>query len=115
GQVPPLPHRQPPEIHVHNTNTLKAGDLKSEMLCHAANLAVQPLHQGDAKYKTAFLHDFALLGHGAKYGHTARHALNKSPGDRFVDSYHVFFFVVVAGSQDFVDQVTVTCHEDQAL
>ena len=85
------------------------------MLTHAADLAVQPLHQRDAEHEGGLSFHLALLGDGAEDGHPGPHAPDKLVCHRLVHGHQVLFLVIVARPQDLVHQIPVVGEEDEAL
>ncbi|OEG06286.1 hypothetical protein BFG06_19090 [Aeromonas caviae] len=115
GEIAPLPHRQPLEADVHDADALELGHLEAEVLAHAADLAVETLHQGDAKHEGRLSLHLALLGDGAEDGHPGRHAPDELVGHRLVHGHQVLFLVIVARPQDLVHQIPVVGEEDEPL
>ncbi|MNT53483.1 hypothetical protein D3C72_1905700 [compost metagenome] len=73
------------------------------------------MHQGDAKYLRGFLFHLAFLSHRAQDGDARAHALNKLIGYRFVDGDQILFLVIVASTEDLIDQFAVIGQENQPL
>jgi len=114
-QVAPLANRQLVQADIHYARALKLHDLVAKVLTHTANLAIQPLHQGDVEDERGQFLDRTLLCHGSQYRNATGHTLDKLIGDRFINRDHVLFFVVIAGAQYFVYEVAVVGQKDQTL
>ena len=85
------------------------------MFAHPANLAIQPLHQGDTKHKRRFFFHFALLRHRAENRYARPHAADKLIGHRLINGDQILFFVIVTGAQDFIHQIAMVGQKDQPL
>ena len=57
----------------------------------------------------------ALTCHGVQYGHTTAHTLNKPVSNGTVNGNYVFFFVVVARSENLVHDIAVIGHKNKPL
>ena len=85
------------------------------MLNHAADLAVEALHQCNAEDEGRFLFHGAALGHYPQDGHAMGHFGQHPVGEGAVHRHEVLFFVLVAGPQNLVYNVAVAGQENQAL
>ena len=101
--------------NVHDPDAFEFGDLIPKMFAHSPDLAVHALFKYNPENLRAFRNHLALFGHHAQYGHPFGHAFYESLIERFVDGDDVFFFVVVASAQNFIDQVPIIRQENKPL
>ncbi len=100
---------------IHDPDPNKAQNLITEVLTHPADLSVKALSQNDAKGPGTGGGDLTRPGHRAQNGHAGGHSCEKSCGYWTIDRDNVFFFVPVAGSQDFIDDAAVIGEKNQAF
>ena len=102
----PFPDRDI-EADVHNAGAFQSGYIIAEVFAHPPDLSVEPLGENDAETIIAEPLNFAFAGNGVQDRHPVAHFFNERMIHAFVNVNDVFFFVVVAGPQDFVDNIAV--------
>lgn len=100
---------------MHYPYALQAGDFVSQHLTHAPDLPVQALIQHNAEGVRADFIDDAAPGHHAENGNAFAHLPDKFVRDVLIYGYDIFFVVLVARPQDFVDDVAVVGEQDEAF
>lgn len=100
---------------VHDAHALEPRHLKAQVFAHAADLAVEALHQDDVEGMRAGFAQGGGQGDLPQDGHAGGHALQELGRDLLVDRDLVFLLMPALGAQDAVDDVPVGGHEDQAF
>ena len=98
---------------MHDACPLQLAHIVVEILTHASDLPVQPLHQRDAKNMRRYHLYLALLGARAHDGNAIAHALQKSGSNGLHYCYFVFLLMVISGTEYFVDDIAVAGKQDQ--
>jgi hypothetical protein len=102
-------------MDVHDAHALQPSHRVIEVFAHAADLAIEPLGQHDAKRVAPDLRDLARIRHRAEDRHTRCHAVEEILRQRSIDRDDVFLFVLVLRAQHAVDDVAVVRQQDQPL
>ena len=103
------------ELDVHDAHTFELAHAVVQKLTHAANLAVEALGQDDRKGMAARLLDDTFACTGSYNRNAVAHLLNEFFGDWLIHRYQIFFFVVVARTQNFIDDIAVVGQENEPL
>ncbi len=110
-----MPLGQLSERDIHDAHTLQLNHIVATELTHAPNLAVEPLREDDAKRTWPLLLDLTLFGDCPKDGNAPRHALQKLGRYHLIDHHLVLLLVVIGGTQDLVDDISIVCEQDKPL
>jgi hypothetical protein len=91
------------------------GHGESQVFTHSSDLPVEPLFEDDSELEFADSLYFARICHCVENWDSLRHSLNEMFIGRLIDRDNVFLFVVVFGSEDFVDNITFACQKYEAF
>ena len=115
GEVAPLTCGEVSELDVHDAYAFEADGGVAKVFAHASDLAVEALGEDDAEVVAVDLLDEATLGDCVEDGNSGAHFLDELAGDGFVDLDDVFLLVIVACTEDLVDDVAVVGEEDESF
>ena len=100
---------------MHNADSAQLRHMITEVFTHTANLSVQSLSQDNAKRTFARLFHRTGTCHRVKNWDTLSHSPEKFLCDRAIDGDQIFLLMVVTGSHDLVEQVSLIGHKKQTF
>ena len=106
----------PVQSQIHDPDPFQLLYLISQIPAHSADLSVQSLRQNDTEAVFSDLFHLARSGSGIQNRDpTPAHLLDKFFCDRFIHRHQIFFFVIITGTHDLIDDISVVCHQKQSF